>query len=179
MKCWRDQGPRLLSVLHLWPGRWYKRPSCRWSIPRKETENRFHHKSGVTCNLHEWCRQFFTRCDVGLGRPESERPCVASFRAGRWTIKRETQCTRPLPNCSHPPSTQCPATTPFLPLSPRGPTGRAANACDASGFFDPPPRLGVDALEAVRSAARPARSAGVYLQSPWLLCGTSGVFKCS
>ena len=133
----------------------YKRPSCICSIPRKETENRFHHKSSVTYN------------------PESERPCVASFRAGRQTIKRETQCTRPLPNCSLPPSPQYPATTPFLPLSSRGPTGRAPSACDASGFSNPPPRLGVDDVEAARSGVRPARSAGVYLQSLWPPCGTS------
>ena len=108
------------------------------------------------------------------GRPESGRPRVASFRAGRRTIKRETQCTRPLPSCSLPPSPQCPATTPFQPLSPRGPTGRAPSARVASGFSDPSPRLGVDALEAIRSGVRPARSEGVYLQLPWPLCGTLG-----
>ena len=112
------------------------------------------------------------------GRPESERSCVASFRAGRRTIKRETQCTRPLPNCSLPPSPQCLATTPFLPLSTRGTTGGAPNARDASGYSDPPPKLGVDALEAVRSGETRQECgcvSAVALAAVWYVRGCSRV----
>ena len=140
----------------------YTRPSCSWSIPLKETENRFYHKSSVTYNP-AGMNDVVDSTPVAMlvsatGTPEYERPYVASFRAGR------TQCMRPLSNCSLPSPPKCPATTPFLPLSQRGLTGRVPSARDASGFSDPPPRLGVDALVAVRSGVRPARSAGVHLQ---------------
>ena len=172
---WARFGAWSSSVLHLWQGRWYKRPSCSWSISCNETENRFHLKFSVTYNQ---VNDVVNSPPVAMlasatGRSESVWPCGTSFRAGRWTIKREPQCTQSLPNCSHPPSTQWPATVPFLPLLPHVPTGRAHSAREASGFSNPPPQLGVDALDAVKSGVRPARSAGVYLQLPWRW----GVFK--
>ena len=147
----------------------YKRPSCSLCISRKETENRFHHKSSVTYNS-AWMMPSIPHQSQCWPRQPADRNAWPHFAQVNGLYKGKLNAhSHFLIAPTHPPPSHN-----FLPLSSRGPTGRARSARDALGFSDPPPRLGVDALETVRSGVRPARSAGVYLQSPWPLCGTSG-----
>ena len=70
----------------------------------------------------------------------------------------------------------CLTTTHFLPLSPRG--QQAEPPVLMTQLVFPTLHCGWGGCsEAVRWGVTPGRSAGVYLQSPWPLCGMSGVFK--